>query len=79
MYEAYLNCIPEKNRWMLEKKIDFQRDGIDLHLEELAEVFEGWDKIAPLLDLTGIDIYGIEHDNRSLADRRSVIHKYGLG
>lgn len=52
-YEDYECCIQRKN---LNEKLDFERDGIDLHLEELATVFEKWDEIAPLLGLTGIEV-----------------------
>jgi hypothetical protein len=70
--EDYEKSIPEKNRWMLQEKIDFQRDGIDLHLVELAEVFEKWDKVVPLLGLDDIEIGNIKDGFHRKEDQRLV-------
>jgi hypothetical protein len=62
--------IPEKNHWMLQEKIDFQRGDVNLHLGELAEVFEKWDKVAPLLGLDDMEIEDIKDDFRKKEDQR---------
>jgi hypothetical protein len=71
-YEDYVRCIPEKNRWMLQEKIDFQRGDVDLHLGELAEVLEKWDKVATFLGLDGLEIEDIKDDFRRKEDQRLV-------
>ena len=69
-YEDYRCCIPEGNRWKLDKKLDFEHDNVDLHLGELAMVFEKWEDISPLLGLTGTDVSDIIKDFRTQADQR---------
>ena len=69
-YEDYKRCIPEENRWKLDKKLDFEHDNIHLHLGELAMVFEKWEDISPLLGLTGTDVSDIIKDFRTQADQR---------
>jgi hypothetical protein len=72
MWVGLCEYIPEKNRWMLQKKIDFQHGDIDLHLGELAEVFEKWDKVAPLLGLDDMEIDDIKDDFHKKEDQRYV-------
>lgn len=69
-YEDYKCCIPERDRWKLDKKVDFERDNIDLHLGELAMVFEKWEDIAPLLGLSNTEVGDIIKDFRTQAEQR---------
>ena len=69
-YEDYRRCIPEGDRWKLDKKLDFERDNVDLHLGELAMVFDKWEDISPLLGLTDTDVSDIIKDFRTQADQR---------
>lgn len=69
-YEDYKQCIPEEDRWKLDRKIDFEHENIDLHLGELAEVFEKWEEIAPLLGLSSTEVGDITKDFCTQAEQR---------
>ena len=70
IYEDNRCRIPEGNRWKLDKKLDFERDNVDLHLGELAMVFEKWEDISPLLGLTGTEVSEIIKEFHTQADQR---------
>ena len=69
-YEDYRCCIPEGDRWKLDKKLDFEHHNVDLHLGELAMVFEKWEDISPLLGLTDTETSEIIKEFRTQADQR---------
>ena len=57
MYESR---IPLESRYKLDKKVDFENQGVDLHLTEIAQVMRDWEDVAPLLRLTLIEITDIK-------------------
>jgi hypothetical protein len=68
----YQHCIPAENSCELQKAVDYQNDGVDEHLGELADVLEKWEEIAPWLGLTSIEIDDIKKENDREASKRSV-------
>ena len=69
-YEDYRCRIPEGDRWKLDKKLDFEHHNVDLHLGELAMVFEKWEDISPLLGLADTEVSEIIKEFRTQADQR---------
>ena len=64
---------------MLKEKIDFNNDGVDLHLGGLGGVLENWEDVAPVLELDGIAIGDIQADHPlSRGERRSVYIGYSI-
>ena len=64
---------------MLNEKIDFKNDGVDLHLGEIGGVLENWEDIAPVLELDSIAIGDIQADHPlSRGERRSVYIGYSI-
>ena len=64
---------------MLKEKIDFNNDGVDLHLGELGGVLENWEDVAPVLELDGIAIGDIQADHPlSRGEQRSVYIGYSI-
>ena len=58
--QAYEKCIPFKNLYKLDKKVDCENEDVDLHLNKIAEVMMEWASVAPLLRLTPIEVDDIE-------------------
>ena len=54
-YEAYVSFIPPAKRPELEKKLDYQFNGVDKHLHIIAAALLDWEDLIPHLDLTQID------------------------
>ena len=71
-YEDYIHCIPKENHWKLDKMLDYEHNNIDLHLGELATVFDEWEDIAPLLGLTSTEVGDVIKDFRMQAKQRYI-------
>ena len=59
MYES---LIPLESRYKLDKKVDFENKGVDLHLHEIAQVMREWEDVAPLLGLKDFEITDIKEE-----------------
>ena len=66
----YVDIIPLKNRWKLDKTLDFETDGRENHLIEIADEMTNWenDLVAKLgLKQTDINDIKVQHrDNPKL-------------
>jgi len=61
----YIACIPDDNKGMLDKQLDFDRGGVDLHLGEIAHNMVDWETLAPRLGLTDVEISDIKQNNNT--------------
>lgn len=60
-YDDYVASIPADNRPELEKKVDYQHNGVDKDLSDIAAVLLNWEGIVPHLNLTEIDVEDVSH------------------
>lgn len=67
-----MDLIPEQYHYKLEKKVDFEHE-VDLHLEEIANVLDNWEDVAPLLGLTNIQTNDIQETHRYHPDRQRLV------
>ena len=51
-YQRYIARTPSEKRYILEKKLDYQHDGVEKDLEKIADAFVDWEiNLATLLEL----------------------------
>lgn len=77
-YEDFKGRIPSENHMKLKQPIDFERS-TDLHLGQLAGKLENWENIAPLIQLSGIEIVDIKKDNPSSQEDQKLVQLASLG
>ena len=59
--ESYFVSVPQRNRFMLDKKIDFDHGGVQTDLGIIASSMDEWEgNIAEQLQLTKPDIEAIK-------------------
>lgn len=77
-YTEYELCIPAKNRFKLNEKLDFEKGDIDLHLGEIADTLDGWEDVAPPLGLTDLHISDIRdtYPQKPSQQRRAALRKW---
>lgn len=57
--------LPEANRWMLDRKIDFEHGPVPKHLEKIASVMDEWEGgVAIALGLTKEDVAAIKTEHK---------------
>ena len=55
------DSIPEKNRHKLNKRLDFEHDGVQKHLGKIADSMDEWEgRVAEELMLTKVEIASIK-------------------
>ncbi len=66
IYQGHLSSIPASNRHKLSKKLDFEREGLNVHLEKIADSMISWrEKLATPLGLRDVDVHAIMFDNQN--------------
>ncbi len=67
IYREHVSSIPASNRYKLSKKLDFEREGSDVHLEKIADSMINWrEKLATPLGLSKDDVHAIMSDNQKV-------------
>ncbi len=65
-YRQYKNSIPDKNRYKLKNKLDFENRGVDEHLVEIAKSMIKWNEdLAIPLGLSEAEVHTIISDNQN--------------
>ena len=63
LLQRYCGSIPERNRHKLNKRLDFEHDGVQKHLGEIAGSMDEWEgRVAEELMLTKVEIASIKTD-----------------
>ena len=66
IYQRHFSSIPASNRHKLNKKLDFEREGLNVHLEKIADSMINWrEKLATPLELRDVDVHVIMSDNQN--------------
>ena len=64
LLQHYCESIPEKNRHKLNKRLDFEHDGVQKHLGEIADSMDEWEgRVAEELMLAKVDIAYIKTEH----------------
>ena len=59
--QAYVESIPKEYRYVLDKMLDFDHDGVQRDLGEIADAMDEWEgKIAEELRLTNVETQRIK-------------------
>ena len=71
LYDQYVSQILPTNRWKLKQKLDFEHDGVETHLVEIADHMDGWEhQLAHLMNLRQVpeiqDILATNQDKPAL-------------
>ncbi len=67
IYQKHVSSIPAGNRRKLSKKLDFENEGLDVHLGEIADSMINWrEKLATPLGLSKEDVHAITSDNQKV-------------
>ena len=69
-YEDYASCVPEGNRYKLDKEVDFEHGRVQKHLMDIADLLLNWELAAPSLGLSPIEISDVQSNNRTAAMQR---------
>ena len=72
-YQLYISRIPKENRYMLQRKLDFQHGGVEKHLNKIADAFVNWNEnLADLMGLTRIE----RDDILTVYANRPILQRY---
>ncbi len=64
IYQEHVSSIPAGNRRKLSKKLDFENEGLDVHLGEIADSMINWrEKLATPLGLSEAEVHDIIFSN----------------
>ena len=77
-FSAYVSSLPASAHSLLDKELDWDHNGVDVHLEKIAYYMKDWEtKLSSLLKLTDIDRDDLKlmHPNPILL-RRAVLGKW---
>ncbi len=67
IYQKHVSSIPADNQHKLRKKLDFEHEGSDVHLEKVADSMINWrEKLATPLGLSKEDVHAITSDNQKV-------------
>lgn len=72
LYDEYVTRIPRSNLSKLDRELDYDHRGVDLHLSQIADSMLNWESLAPLLKLTDVEMEDITYSNRDPALQRLV-------
>lgn len=62
--QLYCDCVPEDNRWKLDRAVDFEHSGVQIHLGEIANFIDEWEgSVATRLGLTKVDMACIKEQH----------------
>ena len=79
-FSAYVSSLPASAQSLLDKELDWDHNGVDVHLEKIAYYMKDWEtKLSSLLKLTEIDIADLKwthHDSDPILLRRAVLGKW---
>ena len=79
-FSAYVSSLPASAQSLLDKELDWDHDGVDVHLEKIAYYMKDWEtKLSSLLKLTDIDIADLKwthRDSNPILLRRAVLRKW---
>ena len=77
---AYVSSLPASAQPLLDKELDWDHDGVDVHLEKIAYYMKDWEtKLSSLLKLTDIDIADLKwthRDSNLILLQRAVLRKW---
>ena len=60
-YQSYVSSLPPPSRPHLEREIDYENDGVDKDLNEIAHHMIDWEEeLSAHLELTQVDIHDIK-------------------
>lgn len=63
--QTYCDSIPDEQRWKLDKTLDFDHSGVQIHLDEIASAIDEWEEsLATKLELTKVDVASIKEQHR---------------
>ena len=68
--EDYASCVPEGNRYKLDKEVDFEHGGVQIDLMQIADFLLNWELAAPSLGLSPIEISDVQSNDRNAAMQR---------
>lgn len=61
----YYTLVPDKNKWKLDKQIDFEHSGMPEHRGEIADAMDEWEgSVATKLGLTMVDVSSVKIKHR---------------
>ena len=67
IYQKHVSSIPADNQHKLSKKLDFEHEGSDVHLEKVADSMINWrEKLATPLGLSEAEVHAIMSDNQKV-------------
>ena len=56
----YFDYVPQHHQWKLDKKLDFENNGLECHLGEIANSMYEWQgNVSTALELTPTDVASI--------------------
>lgn len=76
LYDECVTRIPRDNLSKLDRELDYDHRGVDLHLSQIADSMLNWKNLAPLLKLTNVEMEDITYSNRDPALQRLVCRHY---
>lgn len=59
-YDAYISSLPPGAKLFLDKQLDWDNEGVDKDLSEIADQMLHWEEISVYLRLTDIEIHDIK-------------------
>ena len=61
LLQHYCDSVPAENRYKLDRELDFEHDGVQKHLGEIADSMDEWEgRVAEELMLTKVEIASIK-------------------
>ncbi len=67
IYLEHVSSIPASNRHKLSRRLDFEHEGSDVHLEKIADSMINWrEKLATPLGLREAEVHVIMSDNQKV-------------
>ncbi len=66
IYQEHVSSIPAGNRRKLSKELDFEHEGLEVHLGEIADSMINWrERLATPLGLSEAEIHDIIFSNQN--------------
>lgn len=75
MLKTYISSLPDKAQSYLDKQLDWDNEGVDKDLDEIAKQMIDWEeKLSTLLMMPDYEIYDIKEENKR---KRPRLQRYG--